>query len=50
LRVADPWEHVLLIGVGAYAGNVVQTKYAETQQEVEELRLYLERRANTRGE
>lgn len=41
---------MLLIGVGAYAGHVVEKKHAETQQEVEELRLYLERRADTRGE
>ncbi|KAF1321003.1 hypothetical protein FI667_g12202, partial [Globisporangium splendens] len=39
-----PWEHVLLIGAGAYAGNYFQNKYHQDLKEVEELRAYLERR------
>jgi hypothetical protein len=45
-RCADPWEHVLFIGVGAALGNFMQNKYHRDLEEVEELRLYLERRAN----
>ncbi|TMW64175.1 hypothetical protein Poli38472_014292 [Pythium oligandrum] len=39
-----PWEHVLYIGAGAYIGSFLEKKYHEDLKEVEELRLYLERR------
>lgn len=43
-KIAEPWEHVLFIGAGAYAGNYFQNKYHQDLKEVEELRQYLERR------
>jgi hypothetical protein len=46
----DPWEHVLFIGLGAYAGNKFEEKYENDMKEVEELRLYLERRPAIRKE
>lgn len=49
-RSTDPWEHVIFIGVGAYAGNLVQNKHHENEKEVEELRLYLERRTNAQDQ
>lgn len=39
-----PWEHVLFMGIGAGLGNYLQKKYHRDLEEVEELRLYLERR------
>ncbi|RLN52201.1 hypothetical protein BBJ29_000797 [Phytophthora kernoviae] len=39
-----PWEHVLFMGMGAGLGNYLQKKYHRDLAEVEELRLYLERR------
>ncbi|RLN32569.1 hypothetical protein BBJ28_00012133 [Nothophytophthora sp. Chile5] len=40
----DPWEHILFMGIGAGLGNFFQKKYHRDLAEVEELRLYLERR------
>ncbi|TDH71039.1 hypothetical protein CCR75_002790 [Bremia lactucae] len=42
----QPWEHVLFMGVGACVGNYFQKKYYRDLEEVEELRMYLERREN----
>ncbi|POM65243.1 mitochondrial protein [Phytophthora palmivora] len=39
-----PWEHVIFMGVGAGLGGYLQNKYHRDLEEVEELRLYLERR------
>lgn len=39
-----PWEHLLCIGIGAYVGNWAQKKHQSDLEEVETLRLYLERR------
>lgn len=44
LFAPDPWEHVLFMGIGAGLGNYLQKKYHRDLEEVEELRLYLERR------
>lgn len=46
----DPWEYLLLIGAGATAGNWAQDKYHNDLKEVEELRLYLERRPDVHKE
>lgn len=40
----EPWEHVLLLGIGAAAGSYFENKYEQDLKEVEELRQYLERR------
>ena len=47
----DPWEHVLLIGIGAYCGDWL-TKYEErTAKEVDEiLRKRAEKNQNITGE
>lgn len=39
-----PWEHVLFMSLGAGFGNYLQKKYHRDLAEVEELRLFLERR------
>ncbi|CAI5720711.1 unnamed protein product [Peronospora destructor] len=39
-----PWEHLLFMGAGAGLGSYLQNKYHRDLKEVEELRLYLERR------
>jgi hypothetical protein len=41
---AEPWEHVLFVGIGAFTGNYLEKKYKRDLEEVEALRLYLERR------
>ena len=48
--LADPWEHVLLMGVGAGLGSYLQSKYHRDLEEVEELRQYLERRSEDNKE
>uniref|UniRef100_A0AAV1TM01 Uncharacterized protein n=1 Tax=Peronospora matthiolae TaxID=2874970 RepID=A0AAV1TM01_9STRA len=45
-----PWEHVLLMGVGAGLGSYLQSKYHRDLEEVEELRQYLERRSEVNKE